>query len=180
MALTICGIHHTHAEMRRALAWLENRFPFLRGPAVVDGDEDGAGDALVDTEVKGYLDKAVIRDGRGKKKVVPELFVWVKSAVELLGAWSTVLMDVQEGLLIAMRQRELRRQAREWEGGEEEKKARMPPLEAGGGAGLDLGMMGAGAGMGGGALALNWAKICASRRTLRVSVNSSLGPSILC
>ena len=119
----ICGIHHTHAEMRRALAWLENRFPSLRGPAVVDDDEDGAGDALVDTKVKGYLDKAVIRDGRGKKKVVPELFVWVKSAVELLGAWSTVLMDVQEGLLIAMRQRELRRQAREWEGGEGEQKA---------------------------------------------------------
>ena len=63
--------------------------------------------------------------------------------------------------------------------GEEEKKARIPPFDAGAGAGFARGMIGAGAGIGGGAFALNWARMCASRRTLRVKVNSSLGLSML-
>ena len=64
--------------------------------------------------------------------------------------------------------------------GEEEKKLRMPPLDAvwatGGGIGAGTG---AGAGGGGDVIALNCAMTCGSRRTFRVSVNSSLLCSIL-
>jgi hypothetical protein len=52
----------------------------------------------------------------------------------------------------------------------EEKKLRMPPLDAGG-----AGVGGRGAGL----LALNWATMCGSRRTFKVSVNSSLLCSML-
>ena len=53
----------------------------------------------------------------------------------------------------------------------EEKKLRMPPLEAGGGAGVG--------GRCAGVLALNCAIMCGSRRTFKVSVNSSLLCSML-
>ena len=56
--------------------------------------------------------------------------------------------------------------------GEEEKKLRMPPLEAGAAGGR-------GGGGGAGVLALNWETICGSRRIFRVRVNSSLLCSML-
>lgn len=62
-------------------------------------------------------------------------------------------------------------------GDDDRKKLRIPPPFDGGGGAT---WTGAGAGGGsGGALALNWAIIWGSRRTLIVSVNSSLLCSIL-
>lgn len=56
--------------------------------------------------------------------------------------------------------------------GDEEKKLRIPPLD-------EVGATGGGGATGAGAMALNCAMMCGSRRILRVSVNSSLLCSIL-
>lgn len=57
--------------------------------------------------------------------------------------------------------------------GDDEKKLSMPPL------GLGTGVGACTRGAGGGTRAFDWAAMCASRRTLRVRVNSSLLCSIL-
>ena len=125
----VCELHRTHTEVRRALMWLEERFPALLVPDEEDIGAEEGGKRVAENDVRDpqYLNTAIIRDGEGRKKEVPELLIWVQSAVELLNAWSTVLMDIQEGLLIAMRKRELRQQEKAWKDGEGERKT---PLAA--------------------------------------------------
>ncbi|RYP38344.1 hypothetical protein DL768_010795 [Monosporascus sp. mg162] len=80
----VCELDRKHAAMRRALGWLPSRFATLRGR---------------------HLEKVRVRDARGRARETVELLFWVQSAVELLNAWSTVLMDVEEGVLIGLRKK---------------------------------------------------------------------------
>ncbi|KAI1256515.1 hypothetical protein MGN70_001639 [Eutypa lata] len=91
----ICELDAMRADMRKAVTWLEDRF---QTQSLFSEGEEG----------QKYLEMTKVRDGvSGKRRSVPELLLWVQSAVELLGAWSTVLMDVEEGVLIALRKREI-------------------------------------------------------------------------
>ncbi|RYP71073.1 hypothetical protein DL770_008171 [Monosporascus sp. CRB-9-2] len=80
----VCELDRKHAAMRRALGWLPSRFATLRGR---------------------HLEKVRVRDARGRARETVELLFWVQSAAELLNAWSTVLMDVEEGVLIGLRKK---------------------------------------------------------------------------
>ncbi|RYP11744.1 hypothetical protein DL767_010814 [Monosporascus sp. MG133] len=80
----VCELDRKHAAMRRALGWLPSRFATLRGR---------------------HLEKVRVRDARGRARETAELLFWVQSAAELLGAWSTVLVDVEEGVLIGLRKK---------------------------------------------------------------------------
>ncbi|RYP82602.1 hypothetical protein DL769_001596 [Monosporascus sp. CRB-8-3] len=80
----VCELDRKHVAMRRALGWLPSRFATLRGR---------------------HLEKVRVRDAWGRARETAELLFWVQSAVELLDAWSTVLMDIEEGVLIGLRKK---------------------------------------------------------------------------
>ncbi|RYO91403.1 hypothetical protein DL766_001368 [Monosporascus sp. MC13-8B] len=82
----VCELDKRHKAMRRALGWLQSRFATLRGR---------------------HLEKVRVRDARGRARETVELLFWVQSAAELLNAWSTVLMDVEEGVLIELRKKDI-------------------------------------------------------------------------
>lgn len=110
----ICALDARRAEMRKGLEWLEARFKIPKkttphGVQVRGSQED---DPEMEDDDEWYLrmSKTKVRHGHGAKEElvhVPELFVWVQSAMELLNAWSTVLMDVEEGVLMALRRKEI-------------------------------------------------------------------------
>ncbi|RYO95952.1 hypothetical protein DL765_011690 [Monosporascus sp. GIB2] len=80
----VCELDKKHKAMRRALGWLTSRFATLRGR---------------------HLEKVRVRDAGGRAQETVELLFWVQSAAELLNAWSMVLMDVEEGVLIGLRKK---------------------------------------------------------------------------
>lgn len=100
----VCALDRKRIQMRMALEWLQGRFQTL---------QDGR-----------YRTMAAVTDSKGQRRSVPELQVWVQGAVELLGAWTTVLMDVQEGLLISLRRREIAGAKRQ----QEEERQPLQPL----------------------------------------------------
>ncbi len=98
----VCELAGRRGEMQEALDWLRTRFRTLQGRHL----ERARVRVLVDDGGKGR-GKGKGKGVRERTKDVPELLVWVQSAVELLSAASTVLMDVEEGVLLSLRRRDI-------------------------------------------------------------------------
>ncbi|KAK7752668.1 hypothetical protein SLS62_005437 [Diatrype stigma] len=119
----ICALDAHRAAMRIGVGWLEKRFqiPKKSTQQKLVPAGGGKGGEEEEEEDDWYLrvSETKVRHGhRGRGHVVlhvPELFVWVQGAMELLGAWSTVLMDVEEGVLIALRRKEIAEEKKKME-----------------------------------------------------------------